>query len=250
MKKGMKISDYYQLAHVLHGLGTRQLSEIKSDKWNAHYRDECIRSIQGIIESQFIPCEGEDPAINDWISKLENLLMQSKIEQQLFDFKIGLHDVSINPAFNQKCFSKIIKTLTAMANTQKQSTGYVIVGIADNEADARHFSTVYKAHNREFNGFSITGVQEEIRLKYKNADDYFMRIKNLIKREPIDSNTQSEILRRIRLVNYFDKLLLVFTLSSENAPIAYDNKFYERHATSVEEIIGATGLADLFSRFK
>lgn len=250
MKKGMKISDYYQLAHVLHGLGTRQLSEIKSDKWNAHYRDECIRSIQGIIESQFIPCEGEDPAINDWISKLENLLMQSKIEQQLFDFKIGLHDVSINPAFNQKCFSKIIKTLTAMANTQKQSTGYVIVGIADNEADARHFSTVYKAHNREFNGFSITGVQEEIRLKYKNADDYFMRIKNLIKCEPIDSNIQSEILRRIRLVNYFDKLLLVFTLSSGNAPIAYDNKFYERHATSVEEIIGATGLADLFSRFK
>ena len=45
-------------------------------------------------------------------------------------------------------------------------------------------------------------------------------------------------------------LLLVFTLSSGNAPIAYDNKFYERHATSVEEIIGATGLADLFSRFK
>ena len=77
-----------------------------------------------------------------------------------------------------------------------------------------------------------------------------MHIKNLIKCEPIDSNTQSEILRRIRLVNYFDKLLLVFTLSSGNAPIAYDNKFYERHATSVEEIIGATGLADLFSRFK
>lgn len=244
-----RIANYSNLAQKLDGIGTRRLKDIKSDKWCANYRDECIRSIQGIIASEFIAYEGEDPAIDDWISKLENLLMQSKIEQQLFDFKIGLHDVAPNPAFNKKCFSKIIKTLTAMANTQKQSTGYVIVGIADDVNDANRFSATYGSTNREYNGFFITGIQEEIRLKYKNADEYFSKVKDLVKQEPIIPEVQNAILRNIRLVQYFDKLLLVFSLSSNDKPIPYDNKFYERHASSVEEISGATEIGQLFIRF-
>mgnify|MGYP002765470094 FL=1 len=244
-----KVANYVKLAKKLDGIGTRMLSGITSDGWNAHYRDERICAVKGIIETEFVQCEGEDPATNDWISKLENLLMQSKIEQQLFDFKIGLHEISANPKFNQKCFSKIIKTLTAMANTQKQSTGYVIVGIADKEDDAKHFSSVYGVQNRHFNGFAITGVQEEVHLKYKSADEYYMQVKNLVKKEPIIESVQSEILRKMRLVNYFDKLLLVFSLDSGTQPIAYNNKFYERHATSVEEIVDAGEIVKLFSRF-
>ena len=244
-----KILNYKKLAQKLDGIGTRILSDISSDKWNADYREEYVRAIQGIIESEFVNAEGEDPAVDEWISKLENLLMQSKIEQQLFDFKIGLHDVSSNPEFNQKCFSKIIKTLTAMANTQKNSTGYVIVGIADDEEDEKRFSSTYGVQSREYNGFFITGVQEEIRLKYKNADEYFAKVKDLVKKEPIETDIQSAILRNIRLVNYFDKLLLVFSLSSDSKPTAYNNKFYERHASSVEEISDAPSLMSLFNRF-
>ena len=175
--------------------------------------------------------------------------MQSKIEQQLFDFKIGLHDVSSNPEFNNKCFSKIIKTLTAMANTQKNSTGYVIVGIADDADDAKRFASVYGVTSREYNGFYITGVQEEIRLKYKSADDYFTKIKDWVKNGKIELDVQSAILRNIRLVQYFDKLLLVFSLSSSTRPIAYDEKFYERHNSSVEEITDASEITNLFARF-
>ena len=245
-----KILNYEKLAKKLDGIGTRILSEISSDNWNAHYREDYIRAIQGVIGTEFVNAEGEDPAIDEWISKLENLLMQSKIEQQLFDFKIGLHDVSSNPTFNQKCFSKIIKTLTAMANTQKHSTGYVIVGIADDKQDAERFSSTYGVKNREYNGFFITGVQEEIKLKYRNTDEYFSKVKDLVKAEPIETDIQSAILRNIRLVNYFDKLLLVFSLSSDDKPIAYNKKFYERHASSVEEVCDAPSLLSLFKRFE
>ena len=246
-----KIKNYNSLAKKLKGIGDTLLSEISSGKWNAEYRSEYINAVKGVISPEFISANGENPAIDEWISKLENILMNSTIEQQLFDFKIGLHDVSSNPSFNQKCFSKIIKTLTAMANTEKNSEGYVIVGIADNEEDAKHFSTVHGVINREFNGFYITGVQEEIKLKYKNADDYYSRIKDLVKKEPIESDVSSAILRHMRLVNYFDKLLLVFSLpSADTKPISYDGKFYERHATSVEEVTGANALISFFDRFK
>lgn len=244
-----KVLNHKQLAQKIDGIGTRFLKNIASNDWNAHYRSEYVRAVQGVIESEFVNIEGEDPAVDEWISKLENLLMQSKIEQQLFDFKIGLHSIASNPSFNQQCFSKIIKTLTAMANTQRNSTGYVIVGIADNNQDAGHFSSTYGVKNKEYNGFFITGVQEEIRLKYRSADEYFTKVKDLVKKEPIETCIQSAILRNMRLINYFDKLLLVFSLTSGTKPIAYNNKFYERHASSVEEITDAPGITSLFGRF-
>lgn len=171
------IENYYQLAQEMDGIGNKLLSKISGDRWSASDRNSFVNAIRGVIEKHFIANPGEDPAVDEWISKLENLLMQSKIEQQFFDFKIGLHDVSSNPEYNQKCLSKIVKTLTAMANTQKNSTGYVIVGIADKEADANRFSSVYGVNNRKYNGFYITGVQEEIKRKYSNADDYFSKRK-------------------------------------------------------------------------
>lgn len=249
LTNGRVITNHAKLAHKLDGIGTRLLSDISSDTWDAKERQLYIEAIQGVIETEFSKAEGVDPAVDEWISKLENLLMQSKIEQQFFDFKIGLHHINPNPSFNQKCFSKIVKTLTAMANTQTKSTGYVIVGIADNQTDANLFCKTYNTSPRIFNGFSITGVQEEIRLKYQNADDYFMHIKNLVKKEPIDTEIQSAILRNMRLVNYYDKLLLVFSLSSGESPYAYNKKFYERHGTSVEEISDAKELTNLFKRF-
>lgn len=249
LKQNKKIANYASIAKKLDGIGTRLLSDISSDKWDAARREEYIKAIEGVIGGEFVNVVGENPVVDEWISKLENLLMQSKIEQQFFDFKIGLHSVQSNPEFNQRNFSKIIKTLTAMANTQKESTGYVIVGIADKENDARAFSSAFGSCPRRYNGFFITGVQEEIRIKYQSADVYFSKVKDLVKKEPIAKDVQSDILRGMRLVNYYDKLLLVFTLSSSNKPIAYNNKFFERHATSVEEVSDATELTSLFSRF-
>lgn len=249
LTSGKVIKNHADLAKKLDGIGTKLLSDISSDNWRARERQLFIKAIQGVIETEFEKAEGVDPAVDEWISKLENLLMQSKIEQQFFDFKIGLHNINSNPPFNAKCFSKVIKTLTAMANTQKNSTGYVLVGIADSDSDADLFYKTYCSKPRIFNGFQVTGVQEEIRLKYKDADDYFMNIKNLVKREPIDVETQSFILRNMRLVNYFDKLILVFSLSSGDSPCSYSGKFYERHGTSVEEISDATQMKSLFKRF-
>lgn len=249
LKENKKIENYERLASKLDGIGSRVLSEISSERWKAKYREECICAVQGVIRDSFVDCDGEDPAVDEWISKLENLLMQSKIEQQLFDFKIGLHDLAANPPFNQKCFSKIIKTLTAMSNTKAHSKGYVLVGIADKKTDAEQYSRIHKGHYKLYNDFYITGVQDEIRLKYHNADEYFSKVKDLVKAEPIEPTIQSDILRNMRLVNYFDKLLLVFSLTSSDEPLAYSGDFYERHGTSVEKVSGADELKSLFARF-
>lgn len=250
LSQSKKIRNHKDLAKLLDGIGTRLLKDVSSDNWNALRREEYIKAIQGVIGNEFIDTEGENPAVDEWISKLENILMQSKIEQQLYDFKIGLHQLSPNPNFNEKCLSKIIKTLTAMANTKKKSFGYIIVGIADKQSDAEIYEKIYNSRPRIFNHFYVTGVQDEIKQKYKNADEYYANVKELIKKEPIDDTIKSSILRNMRLINYYDKLLLVFMIESGDTPVPYDNKFYERHGNSVEEISVAIDLKNLFDRFK
>ncbi len=246
---GKEISNYEKLVQVLNGLGNRSLNKISESRWNAAYRHELVKSICGIIESCFIDTSQQDPAIDMWVSKLENLLMQSKIEQQLFDFKIGLHSLESSATFNSECLKKIVKTLTAMANTGKNTKGYVLVGIADGEQDYKQFSKIYGKDCVVFNDFYITGVESEIQKYYRNADDYFNKVKQLIGLEPIEDYTKSYILRFMRLVNYFDRSILVFSIKSTDHPLLYDNVFFERHGANVEQIEG-TNLLKLMDRFK
>ena len=254
LTSGKELYDSDKLIDILSGIGEREFGNISSDVWKATYRNEKIKAIEGIISECFIDSTEQNPAIDNWISRLENLLMQSKIEQPLFDLKIGLHSLQ-NDQYNEECLHKIIKTLTAMANTGKNTTGYVIVGVADKESDSQKYESKYGISAKEFNTFFVTGVDGEIKQNYKSADEYFNKVKQAIEKEPVDSYTISYITRYMRLVNYYDKSILVLSLKSSDKPLLYNNKFYERRAANVHEIIEdkevlPNGMTGLFERFK
>ena len=254
LTSGKELNDTDKLIRILSGIGEREFKDISSDAWKAAYRDEKIRAIEGIISECFIDTSEQNPAIDNWISKLENLLMQSKIEQPLFDLKIGLHSLQ-NDQYNEDCLHKIIKTLTAMANTGKNTTGYVIVGVADKESDSQKYERKYGIPAKQFNSFYITGVDGEIDKNYKSADEYFNKVKQAVEKEPVDDYTISYITRYMRLVNYYDKSILVLSLKSSDQPLLYDNKIYERRAANVHEIMEdkevlPNDMIGLFERFK
>lgn len=254
LTSGKELSNPDKLIQMLSGIGEREFGDISSDVWKATYRDEKIRAIEGIIIKCFKDTSEQNPAIDNWISKLENLLMQSKIEQPLFDLKIGLHSLQ-NDQYNEECLHKIIKTLTAMANTGKNTTGYVIVGVADKESDSQKYERKFGTLSKQFNSFFITGVDGEIERNYRSADEYFNKVKQAIEKEPIDSYTISYITRYMRLVNYYDKSILVLSLKSSDKPLLYNGKFYERRAANVHEIVEdnevlPNDMIGLFERFK
>jgi uncharacterized protein with ParB-like and HNH nuclease domain len=242
------IKDYKAIASGLNGLGSRNLSDIASDKWNASYRNEKIHVIKSLISNFFKNNEQPNTLINMGIGELENLLMYSKTEHQLFELKIGLHSLNANCEFNDSCLKKIIKTLTAMANTDRKAEGYIILGVADDIQDAELFKKLYKVDPKVFNSFYITGLQEEIKRKYNGLDDYFNRIKQYIEKEPIEPYTISYILGNMRLISYYDKDILVFKIKSSSKPLLYDNAFYERRGSNNEKLEGQS-LIPLIERF-
>lgn len=251
LTSGHKIGDIQGLRNVLSGIGQREFGDISTDKWKASYRKEKVLAIQGIIKSFFIESDSFDPAKDNWISRLENILTQSTIEQQLFDFKIGFHDLS-NGRENIKCISKIVKTLTAMANTEKNAVGYVLVGIADKESDANLHNEAYNTEAHKFQSFYVTGIDAEANKYYKSNDAYFNLIKQKIEQEPIDENTKSYITRHMMPVKYYSKTVMVLTLKNNGNPILYDKKYYERRGANnayIDQELLMTDMSDFMSRF-
>ncbi len=248
LSSGKDISDYNQLIKKLDGIGKKEFDKISDDVWNASYRETKIQAVRGIIQDCFKDSEVSDPAVDNWISNLENILSQSKIEQQLFDFKLGFYNIEDNTQ-NHKCLSKIIKTLTSMVNIGKNKIGYVLVGIADKKEDSDSFCKRNSVKARSFNDFYITGIDSEISKFYRNADDYFNQTKQFIENEPIDEKVKSYITRNMRLVNYYDKSVLVLKLESSSSPLMYNSKYYERRGANIHEL-EMNEMQDLFERFK
>jgi hypothetical protein len=248
--EGLKISDNKGLLSLLDKAGDKIITlAAGGGNWSAKEKQTQSDALCGVIRGKFIKSEVNDPARNQWITKFENILMQSSTEQTLYDFKLGLHDLSGNDKFNQDLFSKIIKTLTAMANTLKNSTGYCLIGVADTPQSAQKHKEKYAVDYKAYSNFYITGINAEATQYHGDIDKYFTKLSQLIKNEPISERDKDNILRNISVVNYFDKTVIILKIESGDKPSVYSGKYYVRHGSNINEV-APENFGDLFSRFQ
>lgn len=214
--------------------------------WSAKEKKTQVDSFSGVIKRFFIKNVDNNPGRNDWITRFENILMQSAVEQVLYDFKIGLH--SLNENNNESCLSKIIKTLTSMANSLSRATGYCIIGVADCKADSEFFEKHYKSKPIKYCDHYITGIDDEVNSKYNGMDDYINKLNQQIKKEPISDRDKDNISRNISIIKYADKTVVILKLETGEEPSIYGNNYYVRHASNVTKVL-PKDYNDLFKRF-
>lgn len=250
IEKGMEISNIRGLIKQLDKAGDKiiHLSQ-GGGTWSAKEKQTAIDSLCGVIGKYFQKSKENDPARNQWITRFENILMQSSTEQALYDFKIGLHSLDAdNGTYNKPLFSKILKTLTSMANTLPNSTGYCILGVADNPGAATKFESFYGSKPNKYSTFHITGINDEAAKHHGDTDSYFHKLTQLVKNEPISARDRDYISRNITSVKYFDKTVVILKLESDSKPSVYDGKYYVRHGANVVEV-KPEDFGDLFRRF-
>lgn len=267
-----KISRYFQIVFLsLYKILVEENSEIVNEKelikhfdkagdktirlaagggnWSAREKQTQTDAFCGVIRSCFAQKTENDPARNQWITRFENILMQSSTEQALYDFKVGLHPlVTGENAFNKDVLSKIIKTLTAMANTFPKSTGYCLLGVADNRAAAEKNKEIYGLGYVSYANFFVTGVNAEAKKYHGDIDKYFTKITQLVTQEPLSDRDKDNISRNILTVSYFDKTVIILRIESGNTPSVYDGKYYVRHGSNISEV-KPENFSGLFSRF-
>lgn len=250
IERNMSINNTQALIKHLNKAGDRiiRLSS-GGGNWSAKEKETQTNALIGVIQDCFEKNSINDPGRNQWITKFENILMQSSTEQTLYDFKVGLHSLeNSEQAKNIDSFSKIVKTLTAMANTLPKSTGYCILGVADNKHAADRHNELFESNHIKYSNFYITGIDSEAEKFHGNIDKYFTKIAQLVKNEPISDRDKDNISRNLSIVKYFNKSIVIFKIESGNIPSIYDGKYFVRHGSNIQEVI-PENFSDLFQRF-
>jgi len=247
-ENGKEVDNYSKLiSHITNSGNSVTLSE-GGGNWSSVEKDRAINQISGIIQKDFKKSGQIDPSKKHWVSRFENIIMNSTTEQTLYDFKMGFYELRQNAKFDQKLFDKCIKTLTSMANTNKGSIGYVIIGVSDKITTAKSYTKQYGTKCVNFGSYYVNGVDDEAGAYEKDTDTYFTKLTNLIKSQPISERDKDYLGRNIFTIKYYDKTVIIASLSTDADPCIYDNKYYTRFGSNVEEV-KTKDLAAFFKRF-
>lgn len=243
--KRMEVSSYDGLVDNLKNINDF-INITRGGNWSSSNKDKNVKAVVGVFQDCFKERITSDPAIDSWLTEFETLLVQSKTEQTLYDFKQGFTSLDGQHEFNEGNFNKIIKTLTSMANHSPSATGYVCVGVADKEEDANRVKKIYGIESVKYKSFLITGIEHEAVRISGDIDRFFRWITQKIKAQPIEDSVKDNIGRNIRFISYHEKEVVLFKIDGRQEPTAYDQKYYQRIGTEVEEVEFASYIFDAF----
>lgn len=242
-----EVVDQDQLIKLLDGSGAN-ITVPEGGRWGADDRTNKVNGAAGVYGVAFGPSKGYDPAQVRWITQMENILTQSYTEQAAYDFKQGFLRLDGKNAFDEESFDKIMKTLAGIANLRKGVRGYVLVGVADTDADAQRVTALYGVDARPFERFFITGVEHEANALGRSLDDLFMELTTRVKNSALSEPLRDYVARNVKAVRYYDKTVYVFEAQAQDEPSNFGGAFYIRHGNKLSEIPAAQ-YGELFKRF-
>lgn len=251
IKKGKKITDYDAVYNKLANISSKSMNIAGGGGWwTSKEKTELMQATAAILESCLVDRNQEDPMYYSYTTELETLLKQSTTENSQYDFKQGLYDLK-SSTLNTELINKIFKTLTAMANTEKNAVGYVILGVADKFEDADKIKNRYGKEYIKVGTFYITGINGEVHDFYNDSyDKYFDMIKNYLKDAPMSEYYKRQIGSKMKTVNYYNQTVIILKLVSDNGAVMYDNAFYMRMGANNDPApISAEVMPAFFAKF-
>lgn len=165
----------------------------------------------------------------------ENSIKRSKTETSKYEFKQGVLRLYNPPQEDKKIIETIIETLVAIANTSPED-GYLYIGIADEEKDAKRCKEIYDCDYDCKYGKYIVGIDREIKLLGISYDAYMNKFVDEIRNSTIDEPLKTQLMSSIDLIEY-NKLSVIRVLIPKQEKLAFlGDKVYVRHHNSTKEL--------------
>lgn len=246
-RENMEIFDFGLFTKKLKNIGSH-INILSGGNWSATNKQGNIDAVTGILKKAFREREIVDPVTSSWITEFLSLLKQSEIEQNLYDFKQGFIKLDGQNTFDENCFEKVVKTLTAMANDGPKSTGYVCIGVADNKEDAQRVKSLYGVDAVVENGFYITGVNHEIEISKVGAEEWFKNILRKIDFSPVSPTFKDNIGRNARLIKFKGKSILILSVKKLGEAAIYGDKYFQRKGPEIVPV-APLSYPQFFARF-
>lgn len=252
VKKEKKIENYDALYDALKDISKRTIKIAPGGGWWTQKEKVDLIASTSAVLAQYCVDRGEgDPMLYSYANEIETLLKQSYTENAQYDFKQGIYNLQTEER-NDKLLEKIFKTLTAMANSEKKATGYILIGVADNFDDAEKIRKAYGTSSVPVGSFYVTGLNGETDKFYNgNYDSYLMDIRHALEVAPIDEHYKRQIGSKMRMVTYHNQAVVILKIINDNGPVAFGDFYYTRSGASNDPIPVSVGeMPNFFKKFQ
>ncbi|WP_329787292.1 DUF262 domain-containing protein [Lentzea sp. DG1S-22] len=251
IRRDRVIEDYSKMVKSLDGIGDRVLRIASGGgTWSAENKRDNVNNVVGNLEKATVPANGKrDVLLEANESRIHRLLQAALAEHSLFELKQGLHLLDSSMKFDERSFERILHAITAIASDGPDAVGYIIVGVADDEAAAKRVRQIHNVTLMREHGFYITGIDHELLHHGGTVDGYQSFLSGKFKSSDLDPDVKSQVLRDMRPSRYNGRTVILLTVKGASSePVTYRDKWYERQGPSTVEV-PAREVGRLFSRF-
>lgn len=237
--------------------------------WRAASKKSAVNKFIGEIQDGFEPVQTSSSEIKRQnLAKLKLDFKRYAHENRFYELKTGL--LNYNPTGNntslKQCrnfFEKIIKTASAMANTEPNSSGVIYIGVSDRKQTTDHLKKTLGIEPLRLGQISeiifhdILGVEHELNRLKIDSDTLMETLHKWILES---DNVKDEAWKKklasslcsIIISNSENESRLIIALypESSNSLVMYDGKYYERIGSSNTAVERPMLEDQLFSRYE
>lgn len=234
----------------------RSLYDLQSRiKVDTHYattqnRRTNIALTKGLMQPFFVK---KEPAALSHGSGLaldfENSIRRSKIETPRYEFKQGLLRLSDNRKYDKALEEQILKTICAIANIGPKSEGYIFIGVADKEADAKRIQELDDVLPSKISSHFVVGIDREAAILGITLEDYCRRIVGFIKSSSLSESLVSSVLSNIDIIDYRSLSVIRIKIPTQSEISYYGEETYERQYNNTVKIESPKAVMAIAKRF-
>jgi hypothetical protein len=244
-----KISNYKTLRKALTNLADRIETGRRST--SSEERRKNIDTIKGLTTNCFVRRKDKETRIygNHTVIDIESIVRRSEIEVASYELKQGCCVLQSSGKVDTGVFEAVITSVCAIANNGPKSVGKIIIGVADNEADANRAKAIDGVEPKKLSTRYVVGVNREAKRLGLTSEDYFTRWKNAIGNSGLSEPLKSSCLSGMDYNSYYGLGIIVISIPAQRELSYVDGKVYWRSGDSTKLASSAREIATIAQRF-
>jgi Protein of unknown function DUF262/Putative DNA-binding domain len=248
VREGKKVVDYAELKDALNNITAR--IEIGRQATSVLERRRNVDAVKGVIGACFAAADNKERiyAHHSTID-IEAIIRRSEVELADYELKQGLVTLGDRRTEDKSIIDKVIKTICAIANNGRDRSGKLLIGVADDEADASRIRQIDKIEPKKVGRKFVVGVEREARVLGLSVEQYFTKWRDGIKSSALSQPLRDSVLSNMDYNSFYGLGVIVITIPSQRELAYVGDNVYWREGSSTECATKAPQIARLARRF-
>ncbi|MEU7849871.1 DUF262 domain-containing protein [Micromonospora parva] len=207
-------------------------------------RQANIDIVRGLIEKYFTTST-RGPLTHGPRMEIEfpNIIRRAPIESARYEFKQGIASLTKPRKINQRLLERLPKLASAIANIGPGSDGYIIIGVADDEPDAKKIQEIDSVVPVRLSHQFLVGIDRECRALSVSMHEYVKKIIKTFQDAPLGEQLKSDVLANVDTISYSGRSYVVIRIPEQSDLSSHGADYLTRDGDDLRKMTTAEALA-------